>query len=110
LARADRALVILAPIWERFFATLGHIFCNLLIFYSVARRQAKWFWLAFGYKTLIDAVAAYALIVIGKAQLAESLTKLWSLEAIVAVWGFVAWLGIRWLLRNYPVEIAASPR
>jgi uncharacterized membrane protein YhfC len=76
---------------------LVHILANVLIFYAVARRKPKWFWLAFVYKTGIDAVAAFA-------QLwgLETLAKIWAIEAVVALWGLVGWLGIRWVQQRYP--------
>ncbi len=96
IAQANNILYGLAPILERFFTVLVHILSNVLIFYAVARRQPRWFWLAFVYKTLIDTVAAYAQV--------TGLTpgKIWVIEAIVAVWGVVGWLGTRLMARSYP--------
>jgi uncharacterized membrane protein YhfC len=96
----NNVLYGLAPISERFFTVLVHILANVLIFYAVAQRKPRWFWLALIYKTGIDAVAAFA-------QLwgLETLAKIWAIEAVVALWGLVGWLGIRWVQQRYP-EVA----
>jgi uncharacterized membrane protein YhfC len=102
VARLNNVLLGLAPIVERFFTVLIHILANLLIFYAVVLRQPRWFWLSFGYKTLIDAAAAY-----GQVQGLNTLASLWILEGVVAVWGIVGWLGIRWVRERYPAQIAS---
>jgi uncharacterized membrane protein YhfC len=82
----------LAPIVERFFAILLHIFACLLVVYAARSRQPRWFWLAFVYKTGIDTVAAFAQV-----RGLVTYPGIWVIEAIVAVWGIAGWLGIRWL-------------
>jgi uncharacterized membrane protein YhfC len=101
IAQASNILYGLAPVLERFFTVLIHILSNALIFYAVARRQPRWFWLAFVYKTLIDSVAAYAQVT------GLTLGKIWVIEAIVAVWGAIGWPGTRLIARSYP-EIAGG--
>ncbi|MCX7682370.1 MAG: YhfC family intramembrane metalloprotease, partial [Anaerolineae bacterium] len=97
-AKLSNALYILAPIVERFFTVLVHVLSNVLLFYAVARRQPRWFWLAFVYKTLIDTVAAYAQIT------GLTLGKIWAVEAVVAVWGALGWWGTSLIARHYPVS------
>lgn len=97
LSRLNNVLYGLAPISERFFTVLVHILANVLIFYAVARREPKWFWLALIYKTGIDALAAFA-----QFWGLETLPKIWAIEAVVALWGVVGWLGIRWVQQRYP--------
>jgi uncharacterized membrane protein YhfC len=92
IAQLNNPLYTIAPGVERFFAVLLHVFANLLIIYGARRHQARWFWLAFAYKTGIDAVAAFAQI-----QGLTTFPELWAIEAVVAVWGIAGWLGIRWL-------------
>jgi uncharacterized membrane protein YhfC len=96
VSRLNNVLYSLSPIVERFSIVLVHILANVLIFYAVAQRRPKWFWLALIYKTGIDAVAAFA-------QLwgLETLAKIWAIEAVVALWGLVGWLGIRWVQQRY---------
>lgn len=97
VSRLNNVLYGLAPISERFFTVLVHIWANVLIFYAVARREPRWFWLALIYKTGIDAVAASA-----QFWGLETLAKIWTIEAVVVLWGIVGWLGIRWVQQRYP--------
>ena len=97
VSRLNNVLYGLAPISERFFTVLVHIWANVLIFYAVARREPRWFWLALIYKTGIDAVAAFA-----QFWGLETLAKIWTIEAVVVLWGIVGWLGIRWVQQRYP--------
>jgi len=97
VSRLNNVLYGLAPISERFFTVLVHVLANVLIFYAVAQRKPKWFWLALIYKTGIDAVATFA-----QFWGLETLAKIWIIEAVVALWGIVGWLGIRWVQQRYP--------
>jgi uncharacterized membrane protein YhfC len=96
-ALTSNPLYGLAPIWERFFTVLVHIFSNVLLFYGVRKRQARWLWLAFAYKTGIDAIAAWA-----QFWGLGALGRLWTIEAIVALWGLAGWLGTRAVRASYP--------
>ncbi len=97
IAVANNPLWGLAPIVERFFTCLIHIFCNVLLFYGALRKEARWFWWSFLFKSAIDAVAAFA-------QLwgLDSLGKIWLIEAVVIVWGLLGWWGTRWVRARYP--------
>lgn len=92
LAQLDNPLYSLGPVAERLAVVLAHLLCNLLLFYGARRAQSRWFWAAFWFKSLLDALAGFA-------QLwgVESVAKLWTIEAILLVFGFIAWLGWRWL-------------
>jgi uncharacterized membrane protein YhfC len=92
IEQMNNPLYLLAPVVERFFAILLHAFSCLLVIYGARTRQSLWFWLAFAYKTGIDAVAAF-----GQAQGLIIFPSLWAIEAILVVWGIAGWLGIRWL-------------
>ena len=102
MSRLNNVLYGLAPILERFFIVLVHILASVLIFYAIAQRKPKWFWLALIYKTGIDAVAAF-----GQFWGLETLAKIWIMEAVVALWGIVGWLGIRWVQQRYPNQAEA---
>jgi uncharacterized membrane protein YhfC len=97
IARANDVVWAVAPIWERFFTVLIHVFSNVLICYAIARRQVGWMWLAVGYKTLLDAVAAF-----GQVNGINTLAMLWGIEAVIGVMGTLGWLGTRWLIARYP--------
>jgi uncharacterized membrane protein YhfC len=102
VSRLNNVLYGLAPILERFSIVLVHILANVLIFYAIAQRKPKWFWLALIYKTGLDAVATFA-----QFWGLETLAKIWILEAVVALWGIVGWLGIRWVQQRYPNQAEA---
>jgi uncharacterized membrane protein YhfC len=102
----------LAPVSERFFVVLGHIFANVLLFYSIAVRKSGGMWIAFIYKTLIDTLASYV-------QLTgiNTLGQIWTVEAVIAIWGVCGCLGTRRVGKLYPhptqsaasAEAAADP-
>lgn len=104
LARANDIRLSLAPIVERFFTVLVHIFANVLIFYAVAARKPAAFWVAFLYKTLIDSAAAY-----GQLTGLDTLGKIWAIEALVVLWGVLGWLGTRRVAARYPAGAAETP-
>ncbi len=103
LAVMNNPLYGLAPIVERFFTVWIHIFSNVLIFFAVARMQIRWFWLAFWFKTLIDAVAGYA----QTSGIISNIQGILAIEAVVVVFGVVGWLGMRWVKSRYPAPVAA---
>lgn len=88
---------VIAPVWERFFAVFIHIFTNVLLFYGAVKLQARRFWLAFAYKTAVDAVATFG-IVWGL----NAVDHLWLFESVVALFGIAGWLGTRWVRARYP--------
>jgi uncharacterized membrane protein YhfC len=100
LAQMNDVWYQLAPIAERFFAVLVHVLSNALIFYAVATRKPRWFWLALLYKSGIDAVAAGAQL-----QGWTAMPWLWAVEGVVVLWGVVGWLGARWVERHYPQDL-----
>ena len=108
LAVMNNALYGIAPIVERFFTVWVHIFCSGLIFFAVAKRQARWFWLAFWFKSLIDALAAFA----QTSGALASTEGIWAIEGVVILWGILGWLGMRWLKPRYdvPPQPASSKR
>jgi uncharacterized membrane protein YhfC len=88
-----------AATWERFFTVWIHMFTCALLFYAIKVGKPRWFWVAFWYKSLIDAIAAYWLLVVFQGGI--DAWERWSLEAIAALWGAVGWWGIRWLHQQY---------
>lgn len=85
-----------APIVERIGAIFSHIFCSILLFYGIASRQARWFWISFTFKTLLDAVVGFAFF-----WGSETALKLWTIEGVLMLFCLVAWLGIRKLQLQY---------
>ncbi len=107
IARQSSLLWGLAPIWERFFTILIHIFTSLLLFYSVRTGQSRWFWAAFLYKTLLDTIAAYAQV-----RGLDSIGLVWGIELVVGLFGGLGLWGIFRLKSVYPelpVGISEAP-
>ena len=96
-ARLGNILWVLAPVVERLGAIFIHMCANVLIFYAVNTRQARWFWLAFAYKTAVDAAAAVCVHIHG----VDTLVHVWTFEAILLLFGLAGWLGLRWLAPRY---------
>lgn len=86
----------LAPVVERLATTLVHMLSCALVFYAVNARRERWFWLAFAYKSAIDAVAAF-----GQSSGTAALGAVWALEGIVVIFGLAGALGLRWLAPRY---------
>jgi uncharacterized membrane protein YhfC len=97
LALASNILFGLAPIVERAATILVHIFSNVLLFYGVQTRQARWFWAAFFYKTALDSVAAFA-----QFWGVNTLARIWTIEGVIILFGLFSWWGIRWVAARYP--------
>ena len=97
----------LAPVIERLSVIFAHIFACVLIFYSIAGGEAKWTWLAVLYKTLLDTPAGFAAFWgVGTAG------KLWTIEAIVAIFGLIGLWGTIQIARRYPrpqISVAQLP-
>lgn len=99
LARLNDVLYGLAPIVERLAVVLVHTFCNVLIFYGVASNRSRWFWLALVFKSALDTVAAF-----GQFWDMTVLWKLWTIEAVIVLFGIVGWMGTRWVAERYPAK------
>lgn len=104
LASASTLAVGLAPVFERLCVIFAHIFACVLIFYAIASGEAKWGWLAILYKTLLDAPAGFASF-----WGTGTASKIWTIEAIIAVFGLLGLCGTIWLARRYPQPPAEQP-
>ncbi len=101
-AQTNNLLYSLAPVAERFFTILIHVASNVLLFYGVRRSDteknaARYFWYAFAFKTGIDAMAAFAHF-----WGIDTLARLWTIEAIVILWGVAGYWITRRVHQNYP--------
>jgi uncharacterized membrane protein YhfC len=97
IAQASNPLFGLAPIVERAFTVLIHISASVFVFFGIAKQQPRWFWLAFGYKAILDAAAAF-----GQIPGLDTLPTVWTVEALVIAWGLIGWWGTRWVRHGYP--------
>jgi hypothetical protein len=91
------------PIAERAIAMVIHIYSSVLVLHSVRVGQKRWFWLAFGYKSAVDAVAAAA--VLGW-RAPDSPGRHLALEAVMGAFAAVALVGLGRLKRRFQ----ATPR
>jgi uncharacterized membrane protein YhfC len=72
LQSTSSLISIAIPTFERIVAIAGHAASCVLIVWAVQRREARWFWLAFAYKTFIDGFGAWGIFSFGvKASLAK---------------------------------------
>ncbi|MFT3891044.1 MAG: YhfC family glutamic-type intramembrane protease [Anaerolineales bacterium] len=86
----------LAPIVERLFVILAHIFTCVLIFHAINSKEAKWGWLAILYKTLLDTPAGFAAFWgVGTAA------KLWTIEGTIIICGLIGLWGTIQIARRY---------
>jgi uncharacterized membrane protein YhfC len=96
-ARLGTILWVAAPVVERLAAIVIQVCTNVLIFYAVNTRQACWFWLAFGCKTAVDAMAAVFVHIIG----IDTIGRAWAFEAMMLLVGVASLLCLRWLAPRY---------
>lgn len=96
LLAANNPLIGLAPIVERIATIFVHVVCNVLLFYGVLSGRARWMWLSFAWKSLLDAVAGFA-----QMWGVGTPAKMWTIEAIIILFGVASWWGLRRLARMY---------
>jgi uncharacterized membrane protein YhfC len=90
-ARGASPLAIPLPVLERAIVIPVHVFSALLIIHALQRREMRWFWASFTYKTALDAVAGYIQLTYGVQNL--TLAGAWLVELVllplglVGIWG-----------------------
>lgn len=93
----------------RLFIILVHIAAVALVFQAAAQRNAGLFWIAFAYKSLIDAVVS-AVQVGGL----DGTQAIWGVEAVIAVWGAAGVVITLWVknhtVKNNPLRSFLRPR
>lgn len=85
-ARSSLATILLSII-ERAFALAAHCLASVLLIYTLRARRQLWFWLSFAYKTLLDTLAAWAILAW---KMPGSTTKTAEFEVVVAVFALIA--------------------
>ncbi|MGD8403638.1 MAG: YhfC family glutamic-type intramembrane protease [Anaerolineales bacterium] len=105
LANNATLVMGLAPVVERLAVIFAHIFACVLIFYAIACGETKWAWLAILYKTLLDTPAGFAIFwgVVGSAS------KIWTIEAILVIFGLIGLWGTIQVVRRYPQTNGEEP-
>lgn len=97
VAQANNLLYSAAPIIERIFVVLVHVFCGTAIFCAINASKPRWFWAAFILKTALDSVAAYAQL-----NPQNTLGFLWALEGVIVIFGLISLYGTWILSKRYP--------
>lgn len=85
--------IVPAPIIERIFVLFVHIFTALLVFISVTQRKPHFFFVAFFYKSLIDALAPYLQVTL---RPSISPTGAYLAEIWMVALGLIALVGTYW--------------
>lgn len=88
-------LLAAASVIDRTSVLFVHAFTKVLIVLAVQQSNYALFWLSFGFKSLLDAIAAFGHL---KWKVLEKPSRLWVLEVIVVIFGLVSLFGL-WLLR-----------
>jgi uncharacterized membrane protein YhfC len=96
LARQNNLLWGLAPLVERLATILVHTLARTLLFQGVQTRQARWLWFAVALMTALDTVAAW-----GQLHGINTLAMVWRIEGVIALFGALSYVGLRWLARHY---------
>jgi hypothetical protein len=65
----------------------AHCLACVLLIYAVRTRRQIWFWLSFGYKSLIDTFTAWAVL---SWKMPGSTTKMAQFEAVIAMFALIA--------------------
>jgi uncharacterized membrane protein YhfC len=95
-AQSSLLLSIPVPIIERISTLFVHIFCSVLIFYSIRNRQISYFLLSFFIKTFFDGLAGWFNI-----AFIHSLSNIWIVEALTAIVGILSLSGLYWMRNKY---------
>lgn len=82
------------PIIERAAALLIHVISCAFIIRAVQTGQWRWFWVAFGYKAVVDGLAAWA---VDAWRVRESIGKMALLEAVFCVLALAGLIGLVWV-------------
>jgi uncharacterized membrane protein YhfC len=96
LANSASLVMGLAPVVERLSVIFAHIFSCVLIFYAITSGKSKWGWLAVLYKTLLDAPGGFAAF-----WGTGTVARIWTLEAVMAVFGLIGLFGTIWIAQRY---------
>ena len=98
-AAAESFVILLsaaaATIIERTFTLFVHAFTKVLIVLAVQQNNYALFWLSFGFKSLLDGIAAFGHL---KWKVLDKLSRIWIMELVVVVFGVISLLGL-WILR-----------
>jgi uncharacterized membrane protein YhfC len=91
-------IAILLPVVERVSALIAHVVTCVLVVFSVRDAARRWFWLAFAYKTALDAFAAWIALATG---MTKSMAGLVTAEASVGAFAVLGLAALAYLRRRF---------
>lgn len=85
--------IILAPILERVFVMLAHVFAAVLVFMAVRSRKIWYLFLSILFKTLLDGILPWLSYTLG----AGDVVSIYLMEVPIIIIGMIGYFGMRWL-------------
>lgn len=89
------SVMVFAPIIERAFTILVHLFATTLVYVAALSHDSRLFWASFMYRAGIDGMVP------GFSRLlrdsSNPLAMTYAIELVIAVYGLLGLLGVRWL-------------
>lgn len=89
--------IIFAPILERVFIILIHIFAALLVFYAIRSVRKRYLWYSIGYKSIVDGIIPALTTYIGS----QTLVGIYTMELPFIGLGIIALAGIIWIEKRW---------
>ena len=92
------SITVFAPIIERAFTILVHLFASVLVYAAVVNKSSRMFWLSFLCRGAIDAMVPG----LGRllAQSPKPVVMTYTIELVIVIYGLLGLLGVRWLRGN----------
>lgn len=84
--------IVFAPMIERAFTIVIHVFAALLVFYALRRVQKRYLWYSIGYKTMVDGIIPALTVYIGT----QTLAGVYFIELFIIGFGIIGMSGILW--------------
>ncbi len=91
------AILVMAPIIERAFTLLVHIFCTVLVIKAVKSGRIEYFMFSFLYKTALDGMLPFLTMTFDRTTVAG----VYYIESFVVVLGLISAVGMFWLKERY---------
>ena len=92
-------LSVFAPIMERIFTLLIHIFSSLLVIYAVVKGKIRYLVYSILFKSLVDGMIPALTSIFNS----TTLVGLYEIEIPIAALGIISFYGIRWMSRKFKV-------
>lgn len=90
-------LSVFAPIMERVFTLLIHVFSSLLVIYAVVKGKTRYLVYSILFKSVVDGMIPALTSIFNS----TTLVGLYEIEIPVAVLGIISFYGIRWMSRKF---------